>query len=157
MADDAETTAVAATELNASRSEKRRKKEKVHTKLLEMAMNAFASYLRSYPTKEKTVRHIFSARALHLGHVARSFAMKEPPKTLQKAHMRMDNLEVADNKKRKSSSLTFQEQDAEEHIIARMRPKVSRKHVAEKCVDNKDARALLHARATRLQKGGMDI
>ena len=50
--------------------------------LMELARNAFVSHLRSYPTKEKLVRHIFSAKALHLGHVARSFALKEPPKRL---------------------------------------------------------------------------
>ena len=48
-----------------------------------MARKAFTSFLRAYPTKEKAVRHIFSTRALHLGHVARSFALKDPPKALR--------------------------------------------------------------------------
>jgi ATP-dependent RNA helicase DDX31/DBP7 len=158
MADDAKTKAAAAKELNASsRSGKRRKKGKMCGKLLEMAMNAFASYLRSYPTKEKAVRHIFSARALHLGHIARSFALKEPPKAMQKVNLRTDSPEEADGEKRKSSSLTFQDRDDEEHIIVGKRQKVSREHVTEKRVDNKEARALLHARATRLQQGGMDM
>lgn len=48
--------------------------------LLSMARDAFLSFLRAYPTKKETiVRSIFSSRALHLGHVAKSFALKEPP------------------------------------------------------------------------------
>ncbi|KAG7366651.1 inducible ATP-independent RNA helicase [Nitzschia inconspicua] len=48
--------------------------------LLTLARDAFLSFLRAYPTKkESIVRSIFSSRALHLGHVAKSFALKEPP------------------------------------------------------------------------------
>jgi ATP-dependent RNA helicase DDX31/DBP7 len=50
--------------------------------LMELARNAFVSHIRAYPTKEKLVRHVFSAKALHLGHVARSFALKEAPRKL---------------------------------------------------------------------------
>lgn len=68
-----------------------KKKQRRETKqavgpLLESARNAYFSYVRGYSTKEKAVRHIFSARALHLGHVARSFALKEQPKELAKAY-----------------------------------------------------------------------
>jgi len=59
--------------------------------LLESARIAFFSYIRGYSTKEKAVRHIFSARALHLGHVARSFALKEQPKALLKANRSNQN------------------------------------------------------------------
>mmetsp|Transcript_25635 Transcript_25635/g.52159 ORF Transcript_25635/g.52159 Transcript_25635/m.52159 type:complete len:175 (+) Transcript_25635:1101-1625(+) len=50
--------------------------------LHEASVKAYSSYIRSYPAKEKAVRHIFSPRALHLGHIARSFALKEQPKAL---------------------------------------------------------------------------
>jgi ATP-dependent RNA helicase DDX31/DBP7 len=67
--------------------QKKRKQNKVSSKdgrkegqLLSMARDAFLSFLRAYPTKkEPIVRSIFSSRALHLGHVAKSFALKEPP------------------------------------------------------------------------------
>lgn len=58
------------------------KPAKVQGKLMEMAKQAFLSFVRAYPTKEKLVRHIFAPRSLHLGHVARSFALKETPKKL---------------------------------------------------------------------------
>ena len=54
-------------------------------RLVAKARQAFTSYMRAYPTKEKSVRHIFSSRALHLGHIARSFALKDAPKTVMKA------------------------------------------------------------------------
>jgi ATP-dependent RNA helicase DDX31/DBP7 len=68
-------------------SKKRRKEKKKEGLLLELARDAFLSFLRAYGTKkEASVRSIFSARALHVGHVARSFALKEPPKSLVARH-----------------------------------------------------------------------
>lgn len=52
--------------------------------LTDLASKAFTSYIRAYPTREKAVRHIFSARALHLGHIAKSFALKEGPRQIVK-------------------------------------------------------------------------
>jgi len=56
--------------------------------LLHSSRKAFTSYMRAYPAKEKAVRYIFSSRALHLGHIARSFALKDPPKAVVKASSR---------------------------------------------------------------------
>ena len=156
MDDHAKARASATNGTNTPRSGKRHKKEKVSAKLLEMARSAFTSYLRSYPTKEKAVRHIFSVRALHLGHVARSLALKEPPKMLVKVHMLADASEEADGYKRKNSSLTFDDLDNDESFIIRKRQKLSRENVKEKLIDNKEARALLHARAARLQQSSVD-
>ena len=52
--------------------------------LTDLASKAFTSFIRAYPTREKAVRHIFSARALHLGHIAKSFALKEGPRQIAK-------------------------------------------------------------------------
>lgn len=71
------------------KKQKRREKKNIKDAsgpLLDSARTAYFSYIRGYSTKEKAVRHIFSARALHLGHVARSFALKEQPKTLSKVN-----------------------------------------------------------------------
>ena len=67
------------------RRKKRREAKNAVGPLLESARLAFAAYIRGYSTREKAVRHIFSARALHLGHVAKSFALREQPKELSKA------------------------------------------------------------------------
>jgi ATP-dependent RNA helicase DDX31/DBP7 len=83
---------VAADDLNAREREKTSRKQRrvssapsvaaTSSGLMELARNAFISHIRAYPTKEKLVRHVFSAKALHLGHVARSFALKEAPRKL---------------------------------------------------------------------------
>ena len=39
--------------------------------LLAMGRRAYRAFIRAYSAKEKAVRHIFSSRALHVGHVAR--------------------------------------------------------------------------------------
>jgi ATP-dependent RNA helicase DDX31/DBP7 len=168
MEDDAKTKSAAAAEaakadavVAGANKRRRKKKEKVNGRLLEMARNAYTSYLRSYPTKEKAVRHIFSARALHLGHVARSFALKEQPKALVKAQFTRNTeatpTDSDSRNKRKNTSLAFEEGNDREiaRLVIAKKARHSRDGVTvEKRVDNKEARALLHERATRLQ--GMD-
>jgi len=85
-----------------SKKNKKGKGKKEVGELHEMARQAFWSFLRAYPTKEKAVRQIFSARSLHLGHIARSFALKEPPKALrtngkQRGHGSANNAKNANN------------------------------------------------------------
>jgi ATP-dependent RNA helicase DDX31/DBP7 len=94
----------------AQRKKERREAKNAIGPLLESARAAYNAYIRGYSTKEKAVRHIFSARALHLGHVARSFALKEQPKELSKAHRnaRREESDVLKSTGRKrNSSLAF--------------------------------------------------
>jgi ATP-dependent RNA helicase DDX31/DBP7 len=48
----------------------------------EMARSAFASHLRAYATHPSDEKHIFHIRHLHLGHLAKSFALRETPSTV---------------------------------------------------------------------------
>jgi ATP-dependent RNA helicase DDX31/DBP7 len=66
---------------------RRKRKDSVAGPLLEGARKAFSAFVRAYPAKEKAVRHIFNARALHLGHIARSLALKETPKMVSKGNI----------------------------------------------------------------------
>jgi len=66
--------------------QRRKQKKEAVGPLLEGARNAFSAFVRAYPAKEKAVRHIFNARALHLGHIARSLALKETPKMVSKVN-----------------------------------------------------------------------
>mmetsp|Transcript_29023 Transcript_29023/g.32556 ORF Transcript_29023/g.32556 Transcript_29023/m.32556 type:complete len:950 (-) Transcript_29023:713-3562(-) len=81
--------------------------------LLAMARDAFLSFLRAYSTKkEAVVRSIFSSRALHFGHIARCFALKEPPKSLVSTHKskrKQYKKEVQDGKANLPRSLEFGE------------------------------------------------
>lgn len=47
-----------------------------------MARNAYWSFIKAYSTHPKAEKHIFHVNKLHLGHIAKSFALREaPPKT----------------------------------------------------------------------------
>lgn len=52
--------------------------------LKNMAINAFQGFLRSYATHTKTTKHIFHIKNLHLGHLSRNFALRDPPSTFGK-------------------------------------------------------------------------
>jgi ATP-dependent RNA helicase DDX31/DBP7 len=47
-----------------------------------MARKAFASHLRAYATHPLDEKHIFHIRHLHLGHLAKSFALREAPSSM---------------------------------------------------------------------------
>lgn len=104
----------------AQRKKERREAKNAIGPLLESARSAYNAYIRGYSTKEKAVRHIFSARALHLGHVARSFALKEQPKELSKAqrNARREEADVLKSTGRKrNSALAFNKRGSKEGKI----------------------------------------
>lgn len=48
-------------------------------KLLELARNGFKSHIRAYATHTKEERKHFDIQELHLGHMAKSYGLREPP------------------------------------------------------------------------------
>ncbi|KAI9333830.1 P-loop containing nucleoside triphosphate hydrolase protein [Obelidium mucronatum] len=48
-------------------------------KNLELARSAFRSHVRAYTTHVASEKHMFNIKALHLGHVAKSFALRDAP------------------------------------------------------------------------------
>jgi ATP-dependent RNA helicase DDX31/DBP7 len=44
-----------------------------------LAMDAFCSWIRAYTAHRGELKRIFMVKKLHLGHVAKSFALKEQP------------------------------------------------------------------------------
>lgn len=57
------------------------------------AKKALQSFIRAYATYPRELKHIFHVRSLHLGHVAKSFGLRDAPK----------NLSVSAVKKRKTN------------------------------------------------------
>lgn len=51
-------------------------------KLLDSARKAFVSYVRSYASYPKNLKEVFPFKSLHLGHVAKSFCLREAPSVL---------------------------------------------------------------------------
>lgn len=52
----------------------------------DLARRAFQSHIRAYSTHPSNEKHIFHIRSLHLGHLAKSFALREAPTQVQSAN-----------------------------------------------------------------------
>ncbi|CAH1756813.1 9153_t:CDS:2 [Entrophospora sp. SA101] len=52
-------------------------------KSIELAQRAFISHVRAYATHPSSEKHIFHPRNLHLGHIAKSFALREAPSNIK--------------------------------------------------------------------------
>jgi hypothetical protein len=132
-------------------------------KLMEMARAAFMSSLRAYPTKkEAAVKSIFSARALHLGHVARSFALKEPPKALvsKQRHTVAKNAVVEDIEKPRSMEFSKLDENLVKHSFSDDEgdgggAPAAKRFKSKKGGKQKTSRALLIENAMKMQNNLM--
>jgi ATP-dependent RNA helicase DDX31/DBP7 len=136
--------------------------------LSDQARNAFLSYIRAYPTKEKLVKHIFPAKALHLGHVARSFALKEPPKKLGSRTQKPASVE-ADESRKRNKSMAFEVAEGRPDTVegsSKRTKKSQSKNTATTSADRKPKfpdgqhpqkgkRAELFENAAKLQQNGL--
>lgn len=57
-------------------------------KMLEMARRAYQSHIRAYATHVAPERHIFDIKELHLGHLAKAFALRDKPGSINVPGMR---------------------------------------------------------------------
>jgi len=80
------------------------KKENSDGDLVLLGRSAFQAYIRAYATHKADMKHIFNVRLLHLGHVAKSFALKDCPKAIKVSGKMIKNgrkTGLAPNKKKK--------------------------------------------------------
>lgn len=156
VTDDDAKARTAAKEARKQDKRKTLKPEAAVASLLQMARIAFTSHIRAYPTKEKTIRPIFAAKALHLGHVARSFALKEPPKKLAtKTTKKVAAIVDKANARKRNTSMAFESLDDD---LERAEAYGSKKR---KALDAGElnlvrAKALLMRNAARLHQNGLD-
>ena len=122
--------------------------------LLELARQAFISHMRAYPTKEKEVRHIFAAKALHVGHVARSFALKDPPKSLSSRTKgncgSAEDPSTPTSKRKTAAKMEFQPFDDVDGQEERERKKLRKEALPQGWT-----KALLLSNAAKLQQNGL--
>ncbi|CAG2190179.1 DBP7 [Mytilus edulis] len=52
----------------------------------ESAKKAFQSFVRAYSTYPSSLKHIFHIKNIHLGHLAKSFALREAPTSITVSH-----------------------------------------------------------------------
>lgn len=88
-------------------------KNSCQSKLKTMAKDAFVSWVRGYTTHKLELKTIFMKKNLHLGHVAKSFALRDQPSLVgksvhQQIKKRMKSEQI--NKKRKKSEQQKQKQ-----------------------------------------------
>ncbi|KAI3689946.1 hypothetical protein L2E82_47917 [Cichorium intybus] len=77
-------------------------------KVKKLGQNAFCSWVRAYNAHRGELKSIFMVKKLHLGHVARSFGLKEQPSLVGRLlrNWRNDN-DIDGGKKHSSATLRF--------------------------------------------------
>lgn len=65
-------------------------------KYLEMARRGYQSHIRAYATHVAAERHIFNMETLHLGHLAKAFALRDKPGSIRVPGLRPDKMTKAD-------------------------------------------------------------
>ncbi|KAJ0102389.1 hypothetical protein Patl1_06772 [Pistacia atlantica] len=83
-----------------------------YPKMKKLAQNAFCSWVRAYTAHRGELKRMFMVKKLHLGHVAKSFALKEQPSLVGKSFQsqskkrKRDQKQKGQQKKRKVSGKT---------------------------------------------------
>nr|GLL23352.1 DEAD-box ATP-dependent RNA helicase 17 isoform X1 [Ipomoea trifida] len=72
--------------------------------LKKLAKNAFCSWVRAYTAHRGDLKRIFMVKKLHLGHVAKSFALKEQPSLVNKSIQKQTKKRGRDQKQKGVSS-----------------------------------------------------
>lgn len=79
-------------------------------KMKKMAQYAFCSWVRAYTAHRGELKRMFMVKKLHLGHAAKSFALKEQPSLVGKSFQmqskkrKRDQKQKGQSKKRKVAS-----------------------------------------------------
>ncbi|RKF63387.1 ATP-dependent RNA helicase dbp7 [Erysiphe neolycopersici] len=94
-------------------------------KYLEMARRGFQSQIRAYATHVADERHIFNITKLHLGHLAKSFALRDKPGDIKVPGLRPAKASKTDRSvKGRKAKITESEEKAPEGERARKQRKL---------------------------------
>ena len=69
-------------------------------KIKKLAKDAFCSWVRAYTAHRGDLKRIFMVKKLHLGHVAKSFALKEQPSLVGKSFQNQSKKRKRDQKQK---------------------------------------------------------
>jgi ATP-dependent RNA helicase DDX31/DBP7 len=98
--------------------------------LLESARKAFKSHVRAYATHVKDERQYFDIKDLHLGHLAKAFALRDRPGNVNVPGLRSTARTPVDTRKKKKKTTLVKEMDAE--VVDEIDIAVSRKEMSNK-------------------------
>jgi len=133
--------------------------------LHEMARLSFLSGIRAYAAYPKSMKSIFHPKKLHLGHVAKSFGLREPPKRLARdMHPNNDRAATAKGGNSKNSFKSKRQKKGGEEAMSvqekkmaarsKFRNPINRKKQQRMYGDEMRANAKQKARANRKNKQG---
>lgn len=75
----------------------------LQSKLNKLAKDAFCSWIRAYTAHRGELKRIFMVKKLHLGHVARSFGLKDQPSLVGRSFQMQVKKRKRDQRQTKSS------------------------------------------------------
>ncbi|XP_010554723.1 PREDICTED: DEAD-box ATP-dependent RNA helicase 17 [Tarenaya hassleriana] len=74
-------------------------------KMKKLAKSAFVSWVRAYAAHKGELKRLFVVKKLHLGHVAKSFALREQPSLVGKAHHKQQSKKRKRDERQKGQQL----------------------------------------------------
>lgn len=95
----------------------------------ELARRAFTSHMRAYATHPSNEKHIFHVRHLHLGHLAKAFALRETPGTVSGGKKKIASASKGHGARSATSTKPHDNGDAEQRMqdIVRAQGRLSKK------------------------------
>ncbi|KAG2031564.1 DEAD-domain-containing protein [Suillus americanus] len=95
----------------------------------DFARRAFTSYMRAYATHPSNEKHIFHVRHLHIGHLAKAFALREAPNTITDRKNKTSSVYKARGSRPAKSTTQHDVGDAEQRMqdIVRAQGRLSKK------------------------------
>ncbi|KAI9694084.1 MAG: ATP-dependent RNA helicase dbp7 [Bathelium mastoideum] len=91
------------------------------SKNLEQARQAFQSHVRAYATHVVSERHCFNIKTLHLGHLAKAFALRDKPGSIKVPGLRPGKDEAARSKaeRKAKASTSIAKEEGSENVTSR--------------------------------------
>ena len=109
-------------------------------KYLELARCGFQSHIRAYATHVASERHIFNMQELHLGHLAKAFALRDRPGSINVPGLRPKVMTKADRsiseRKRKETEGPMEGGEAEDKTLGGKRSWKKGRKSADKTTDD---------------------
>lgn len=82
---------------------------------LALARNAFLSYMRAYATHPSSEKHIFHIRHLHMGHLAKAFALRDAPTKVTGTSQKAKQPKLRQSKSQRPKEIAVKVKDWEQH------------------------------------------
>ncbi|KAF9230306.1 hypothetical protein BU15DRAFT_57405, partial [Melanogaster broomeanus] len=81
----------------------------------ELARRAFLSHMRAYSTHPTNEKHMFHVRHLHIGHLAKAFALREAPKKVTEGGKQRNSSKASKQPRTKTRKSTSASNNQKSH------------------------------------------